>query len=83
MHFDKPGKDNTDKALKLAYERGKDLGLNEVVVASTSGNTAYKTLEIFKGFKISVVTYHCGFLEPFKNAMEESVKHDLRKKVQL
>jgi hypothetical protein len=80
MHFDKPGKDNTDQTLKLAYERGKELGLNEVVVASTSGNTAYNALEIFKGFKISVVTYHCGFIEPFKNAMDESIKLDLQKK---
>ena len=37
MYFDKPGKVNTEQTLKLAYERGKELGLNEVVVASTKG----------------------------------------------
>ena len=35
MYFDKPGKDNTDQTLKLAAERGKELGMEEVVVASS------------------------------------------------
>lgn len=30
MYFDKPGKINTEKTLKLAYERGKALGIKEV-----------------------------------------------------
>ena len=34
MYFDKPGKDNTDQTLKLAAERGKELGLEEVVASS-------------------------------------------------
>ena len=29
MYFDKPGKINTEKTLKLAYERGKALGINK------------------------------------------------------
>jgi hypothetical protein len=44
MYFNKPGKVNTNKTLQLAYERGKELGLNEVVLASSKGNTAYKAL---------------------------------------
>ena len=32
MYFDKPGKDNTDLTLKLAAERGRELGMEEVVV---------------------------------------------------
>lgn len=80
MHFDQPGKTNTEQTLSLAYKRGKKLGLKEVVVASTKGDTAYKALEIFTGFKIIVVTYHCGFKEPFKNIMKGEVKQDLIKK---
>lgn len=66
MYFDRPGKDNTVRTLTLAYTRGKDLGLNEAVIATTTGDTVYKALEIFSGFKIIAVTYHCGFKEPFK-----------------
>jgi hypothetical protein len=74
MYFDKPGKINTEKTLKLAYERGKALGIKEVAVASSKGDTAKKALEIFEGFKVVVVTYHCGFTEPFKVVMPDSAR---------
>lgn len=77
MFFDKPGRENTDRTLKLAYERGRALGISEVVVASTKGDTGFKALEVFKGFKVVVVTYHCGFKEPFKSIMPAEVKKDL------
>lgn len=77
MVFDKPGRENTDRTLELAYERGKSLGIGEVVVASTKGSTGFKALEVFKGFKVVVVTYHCGFKDPFKSVMPAGVKKDL------
>ena len=80
MHFDKPGKDNTDPTLELAGQRAKALGINEVVVASTTGFTAYRAIEIFDGPRITVVTYHSGFKEPFKNALPNDVKEDLQNK---
>lgn len=80
MYFDRPGKDNTLHTLTLAYHRGKDLGLNEAVIATTTGDTVYKALEIFSGFKIVAVTYHCGFKEPFKNIMSADVRKDLEAK---
>ena len=80
MYFDKAGEVNTEQTLKLAYERGRALGISEVVVASTKGGTAYKALEIFSGFKITAVTYHNGAKEPFKNAMQEDVRKDLEAK---
>ncbi len=80
MYFDKPGTDNTDQTLKLAAERGKVLGVNEVVVASSSGKTAYKAMELFDGYRLTVVTYHCGFKEPFKNRMPDEVRKDIESK---
>jgi hypothetical protein len=80
MYFDKPGKDNTDQALKLAAQRTKALSINEVVVASTTGFTAYRAIEVFDGPRITVVTYHSGFKEPFKNEMSDDVKEDLQSK---
>ena len=80
MYFDSPGKENTEQTLKLAFERGKELGIEEVVVATSKGDTAYRALEIFRGFKIVAVTYHCGFTTPFKNVMKEEVKRDLQEK---
>ena len=80
MYYNKPGKDNTEQTLKLAHKRGTELGINELVVASTGGDTAYKALEIFKNFKITAVTYHCGLKEPFKKAMPDEVRKDLEGK---
>ena len=80
MYFDRPGKDNTEETLKLAARRANELGINEVAVASTSGFTAYKAIEIFDGLGITAVTYHSGFKAPFKNEMPDEVKTDLQEK---
>jgi hypothetical protein len=77
MYFDKAGIENTEKTLELAFERCKALGIGEVVVASTKGGTAFKALEIFKGIQVVVVTYHCGFKEPFKSIMPAEAKSEL------
>ncbi len=80
MYFDKPGEDNTDQTLRRAAEKGKELGLEEVVVASSSGKTAFKAMELFDGCRLSVVTYHCGFNEPFKSRMPDKVRQDIESK---
>jgi hypothetical protein len=80
MIFEKPGPANTDHTLKMAFQRGTELGLDEVVVSSSSGKTAYKALEVFSGFRLTVVTYHSGFREPFKPVMPDDVKRDLENK---
>ena len=80
MYFDKPGKDNTQQTLKLAAQRAKELGISEVVIASTTGFTAYKAIEFFDGLRLTLVTYHSGFKEPFKNEMPDDVKADLQNK---
>lgn len=64
-YFDKPGGDeNTDKTLALAKQRAEELGIKTVVVASTVGNTAVKAVDVFKGYKVIVVTHTAGFHEP-------------------
>ena len=80
MYFDQPGRENTEQTLTLAYERGKDLGLNEVVLATSTGDTAHKAAEIFSGFKIVAITYHGGFRKAFENVMKADVRKDLESK---
>jgi hypothetical protein len=36
-------------------------------------------LEIFKDFKVTVVTYHAGFRKPFEKIMPDDVRKDLEK----
>ncbi|WDN90196.1 uncharacterized protein BuS5_03166 [Desulfosarcina sp. BuS5] len=80
MYFNQKGAVNTEQTLKLACERAKELGIDELVIASTTGDTAYKALEVFSGFRITSVTIHCGAKEPFKSVMADNVKKDLEGK---
>lgn len=75
--FETPGSENTMKTLELAHDRARELGLREVVVASSTGDTGFKALDIFEGFRVVVVTYHCGFREPFQKSMKPEVRTEL------
>ncbi|MBW1650718.1 MAG: hypothetical protein JRJ44_08615 [Deltaproteobacteria bacterium] len=80
MYFERSGKDNTEKTILAAKKRAEQLNIKEVVIASTTGESAYKALEIFNDISLTVVTYHCGFKKPFETVMKEEVKKDLIKK---
>ncbi len=80
MYFDKPGKGNTGETLRLARDRAEALGIDEVVLASTTGETAYKALEIFDGYRLTAVTTHCGAGKPFQSAMTDEVLENLKEK---
>ena len=80
MYFEQPGKVNTRETLNAAYERARELGIDEVVIASTSGETAFVALEIFTDFRITAVTYHHGFIEPFKPIMPYRTRKQLEEK---
>jgi len=47
-YFKKGGASNTEETIKLAYERALELGIKDLVVASTHGSTALKVAEVFK-----------------------------------
>ena len=63
-YFEKPGSANTDITLRLARERANALGIRQVVVASTWGDTALKAMDVFEGFKVVVVGTSTGPREP-------------------
>jgi len=64
VYFDQPGKNNTDEVLRLAKTRAEELGIKSILVASTTGETAVKALEVFKGAKIVVVSHFTGMRGP-------------------
>lgn len=63
-YFEKPGVENTDAVLALVKQRAKELGIKTILVASTSGKTAVKAMDVLKGLRVIVVTHSAGFLEP-------------------
>ncbi|MBI4284823.1 MAG: hypothetical protein HY670_02850 [Chloroflexi bacterium] len=60
-YFEKPGKDNTEATLAAARERADSLGIKTVLVATTRGNVGARTVEVFQGCKVIVVTHATGF----------------------
>jgi hypothetical protein len=63
VYFDKPGKENTDEVLRIASRRAKELGIKNIVVASTTGATAVKAMDALKGLRVVIVTHSFGFRE--------------------
>lgn len=64
VYFEKPGEENTDEVLTLARQRARELGIKTILVASTSGNTAVKAVDVFRGLKVVAVTHCFGAREP-------------------
>ena len=65
LYFDKTGTQNTDELLTLAKERASELGIKDVVVATTHGGTAIKTQDAFDDpdLNLVAVTISEGFKE--------------------
>lgn len=59
-YFEKPRRENVDKTLNLAKERAIQLGIKNVIVASTRGFTAEKALEVFKDTDIVLTVVGIG-----------------------
>ena len=55
VFFMKSGPRNTRKTLELAKRRAKQLGIKDIVVASTHGGTALKAAKVFKDMKVNII----------------------------
>jgi hypothetical protein len=73
VYFEEKGEKNTDETLRLAKERALELGIRYIVVASTSGETGRKAIEVFKGSGVNVVvvSHQMGFKEKNRLEMKE------------
>jgi uncharacterized protein len=80
-YFDTPGPVNTVDAAKFAIGRAKELKIQTIVVASTSGKTAEIFHEVLKGSQIDlvVVTHVVGFTKPGEWEFSEDRARQLQK----
>ena len=74
VYFDKPGKENTDEVLRIANKRAKELGIKNILVASTGGDTAVKAVDVFKGLRVIIVTLAAGARDPNTQEFTEANK---------
>lgn len=63
MYFAKAGGENTQEALRIAFEEAQKRGIRHIVVASTKGDTGLAAARLLKGKGINliVVTHNTGF----------------------
>ncbi len=47
-YFETPGRENIDRMLEIVKRRAEELGIKNIVIASTRGFTAEKALDTFK-----------------------------------
>jgi len=76
-YFKETGAQNTDILLKLVKEYVESQNINDIVVASTTGETGAKASRTLKGHNIIVFTHSYGFKEPGKNELQESFKKEI------
>ncbi|MDI3502591.1 MAG: uncharacterized protein PWR13_1284 [Archaeoglobi archaeon] len=81
-YFESPGPQNTEEVLRAVRERLEKKDIRYVVVATTTGETARKALEILGDLdvKIVAVTHHTGFEKPGEQQMSEEVRRELEEK---
>jgi uncharacterized protein len=79
-YFEQPGSQNTEKTLQLAKERVLDLGIEDVVVATTTGKTGLLAHRIFANtdVNVTVVAEHYGFKQEGEWLMEDEYLEKLR-----
>jgi hypothetical protein len=55
LYFEKMGKSNTDATLKIARARAEQLGIRQIVLASTHGYTAKRAKKAFDGLEVEII----------------------------
>ena len=80
-YFDKPGPANTADAAKFAIGRAKELKIQTIIIASTSGKTAEIFSEAMKGSSLDlvVVTHVVGFTKPGEWEFSAEIARQLQK----
>lgn len=63
-YFEKGGPQNTNKALEIAKKYADQFNIKDILIASTTGTTASKALEIFnpKKYNIIIITHSYYFI---------------------
>jgi hypothetical protein len=55
VYFEAPGQGNTEATLAVARRRAEELGIKQIVVASTHGYTARQAKKAFEGLDVKLV----------------------------
>lgn len=77
MFWEKAGPQNSEPTINLALKRAAELSIENIVIASCTGDSARLLLAGSSGQDIVCVTHHNGFAAPGQNEMDPNVRMDL------
>jgi len=77
VYFTRPGRVNTRRTLEVAAARAGELDIQDILVASHSGETGLAALELFAGRNLVVVSHSTGFVRPDLQQMESETRKRL------
>lgn len=77
IYFKEVEAQNTDVLLRFVKKYIEKEGINDIVVASTTGETGAKAAKIFKGYNVVVVTHCFGFREPGKTELQGEYRKEM------
>ena len=82
VYFEKCGRENTENTLKLAVEAAKELGINNIVLATTDGTCASMMADEIphEGIDITIVTHAYGQMKSNWNPMPMELRQYLMEK---
>ena len=80
VYLAKPGTENTEEVLRIAKIRADELGIKNIVVATTVGNTAVRATEVFEGMRVIGVSHVSGMGEPDTQELTEENKQMIESK---
>lgn len=72
IYFEEGGSEHTNVTIDLAYDAAQELGIDKVVVASTTGESGVKVAERFMGSGVDVIVvgHQFGYPTPGKNRFD-------------
>ncbi|MDH5494953.1 MAG: hypothetical protein OEY24_04565 [Candidatus Bathyarchaeota archaeon] len=75
FYFDVCGQINTEKTLELAIQRARELNLNKLIVASETGISALKAVDMLRNSGISLIVVTSAAGAKIENTVVEALKN--------
>jgi hypothetical protein len=77
IYFTESGKANTRRTLEIAAQRAREMEIEKIAVATTSGRTGLQALDYFPAEHLVVVSHSTGFAKPDFQQMSPEIRQKL------
>ena len=79
IYFKKAGPENTRRVLEIASKRAEELGVSNIVVATTTGETGLMAVKLFPKKNLVLVTHSTGFVKPDYQELKPEFREKIEK----